>query len=662
MRFIYIVLFLIIATPSLRAQIVNIPDANFKYILVNNNVVDIDGDFIGDIDVDTNNDGEIQVTEAEAVLIMNLNGQGGASSIEGIESFVNLTWLDVSNNGLLTFVDISQLVNLESLHIRSCELTNLDVTTNINLKYIDCGFNLLTNLDISQNIILEELRCYSMDFGTNTLDVSNNPNLHTLYLSVLGLDAIDVSQNPNLEILNLWNNQVTSIDVSQNPNLVELILEENNLSSLDVSQNLLLEKLSVWNNQITSLDVSSNTNLIRLLAGYNNLTSLNVANGNNTNMLQMFAQNNDNLTCIQVDDETVFYPSCNYSGSTGWCREAFSTYRNVCIPDTTPPVVVTQDVDATLDENGTATISPLNVNNGSTDNVTWQSNLIFSLNKDRFNCDDIGSNTVILTVTDQAGNSTSGNATVNINDEISPTVITQNLDVILNLNGEASVSASEIDNGSSDNCAIATMEIDIADFTCSNLGPNTVTLTITDVVGNSAQNTAVVNIIDNEAPNVFTQNIMRDLNGNPSVSILPSELDNGTTDNCNFTLSLDQDVFTTPGSYSITLFAEDSSENINSEIAIVTIIDSTLGMSDNQSLHFSLSPNPTNGTFVLGLKEKMSVQKLRFVDITGQILPINYFVEIDGSLSVDVGTLPPAIYFLLIETQEGISTARVVIQ
>lgn len=581
MRFIYILLFLNIAIPSLQAQIVNIPDANFKYKLVNNNVVDIDGDFIGDVDVDTNNDGEIQVAEAEAVLVLNLNGLGAASSIVGIESFINLTWLDLSNSGLLTFVDISQLVDLQSLNIRSCELTNLDVTHNIKLKYIDCGFNLLTNIDITQNTLLEELRCYSMDFGTNTLNVSNNPNLHTLYLSVLGLDTIDVSQNPNLEILNLWNNQVTYLDVSQNPNLVELIVEENNLSSIDLSQNLLLEKLSVWGNQLTSLDVSSNTSLISLAAGYNNLTSLNVANGNNTNMLKMFAQNNDNLTCIQVDDETATYASCDYSNSTGWCREAFAVYSNVCIPDTIPPIVITQDIDAALDENGIVVISPLSVNNVSTDNITWEVNLVFSLDKDTFNCEDLGSNTVILTVMDQAGNSASENAIVSIIDDISPIVI--------------------------------------------------------------------------------TQNITRDLNGGPSVSIVPSELDNGTTDNCNFTLSVDQAIFTTPGSYSITLFAEDSSGNVDSATAIVTIIDSTIGISENQVFRFSLSPNPTKGTFKLVLNENMEVQQLRFVDIIGRTIPINYLVERDGSLSVDIGTLPPAIYFLLIETKKGVGTARVII-
>lgn len=46
------------------AQIVTIPDANFKNALVNTICTDTDGDGVLDGDVDTNDDGEIQVSEA----------------------------------------------------------------------------------------------------------------------------------------------------------------------------------------------------------------------------------------------------------------------------------------------------------------------------------------------------------------------------------------------------------------------------------------------------------------------------------------------------------------------------------------------------------------------------------------------------------------------
>lgn len=59
MKNIYTFLFLLSCT-FLNAQIVNIPDANFKNALI-------------DEGVDTNNDGEIQVSEAEVVLNLNVS-------------------------------------------------------------------------------------------------------------------------------------------------------------------------------------------------------------------------------------------------------------------------------------------------------------------------------------------------------------------------------------------------------------------------------------------------------------------------------------------------------------------------------------------------------------------------------------------------------------
>ena len=41
-------------------------------------------------------------------------------------------------------------------------------------------------------------------------------------------------------------------------------------------------------------------------------------------------------------------------------------------------------------------------------------------------------------------------------------------------------------DGSNDACGVASTTIDISSFDCSNVGPNTVTLTVTDVNGNSS--------------------------------------------------------------------------------------------------------------------------------------------------------------------------------
>ena len=78
---------------AVNAQIVNIPDANFKNALVNTLCVDTDNNNVGDADVDTNNDGEIQVSEALAVIALDVFSNN-ISDLTGIESFANLQWLD----------------------------------------------------------------------------------------------------------------------------------------------------------------------------------------------------------------------------------------------------------------------------------------------------------------------------------------------------------------------------------------------------------------------------------------------------------------------------------------------------------------------------------------------------------------------------------------
>lgn len=95
-------------------------------------------------------------------------------------------------------------------------------------------------------------------------------------------------------------------------------------------------------------------------------------------------------------------------------QDAFSkavTYFNGCQPinpcETADPIAVCQDVSVNLDETGNATLSVADVDNGSTDECTLQENLILSLDRTQFSCEDVDLNpiAVTLTVTDEAGNS-----------------------------------------------------------------------------------------------------------------------------------------------------------------------------------------------------------------------------------------------------------------
>ncbi|RZN78715.1 MAG: T9SS type A sorting domain-containing protein, partial [Winogradskyella sp.] len=104
---------------------------------------------------------------------------------------------------------------------------------------------------------------------------------------------------------------------------------------------------------------------------------------------------------------------------------------------------------------------------------------------------------VVLTVTDINGNSDLATAQITIVDNAGPNVITQDVTVTINCNNPtATITADTINNGSTDNCQILNIDLDITTFDETNLGENTVTLTVTDTSGNSNSETAIVNVVN----------------------------------------------------------------------------------------------------------------------------------------------------------------------
>ncbi|HLW31532.1 MAG TPA: T9SS type A sorting domain-containing protein [Aequorivita sp.] len=189
-------LFILIGS-FLHAQVVNIPDINFKNALI-------------EAGVDTNGDGEIQVSEAEAVINLNISFKD-IQSMEGIQSFINLQVLHCSNN----------------------QLSSLNMSHNLNLQWLRCGSNYLSNLDITQNLNLIHLWCDNNQLSD--LDVSHNLNLESLWCRNNPLSSIDLSLNLNLESFDCSNTQLNILDLSKNSNLRELYCEDSQLTMLNIA-------------------------------------------------------------------------------------------------------------------------------------------------------------------------------------------------------------------------------------------------------------------------------------------------------------------------------------------------------------------------------------------------------------------------------------------
>ncbi len=322
------------------AQNVTIPDPNFKEYLLNNPNINL------------NSDSEIQLTEAQGVIYLDIGNPYGTAnserigSLEGIQSFVNLITLRCQNN-LLTSIDLSQNISLIELDCSFNELSVINITQNINLEKFNCSNNKLTTLDISQNIVLEELiiaynlLSESIDFSQhvsltllncsvnslNNLDVTNNILLTELRCNSTGITSLNINQNTALTLLNCNYNLLENLDVSQNLALKYLYFFGTTLNTINVSLNLDLIELGCGQNQLTTIDVSQNTDLVFLWCQDNELVNLDVANGNNINFTSFRANDNSSLNCINVDD--VNYSNTNWTGSN-YNFDSVSSFNQNC--------------------------------------------------------------------------------------------------------------------------------------------------------------------------------------------------------------------------------------------------------------------------------------------------------------------------------------------
>jgi len=273
--------------------------------------------------------------------------------------------------------------------------------------------------------------------------------------------------------------------------------------------------------------------------------------------------------CSNIGQNTVTLTATDVNGNIS------SANAIVTVEDNIAPAVLTQDITIELDDNGSASISADDIDNGSKDACGITS---LVLDATDFDCSNVGENTVTLTATDANGNVSSANATVTVEDNITPTVLTQDITIELNVNGSASISANDIDNGSKDACGIASLVLDVTDFDCSNVGKNTVTLTATDVNGNVSTANATVTVEDNIAPVVLTQDITVELDENGFAEITAMDVDAGSTDACGIaTLNVSPALFscTEIGPNTVMLVATDVNGNIATAEATVTVKDVT---------------------------------------------------------------------------------------
>ncbi len=211
--------------------IVTIPDANFKAALIA-------------LGVDTNNDKNIQVSEAQAVGTLYVNGKG-INDLTGIEAFSTLRVLNCSNN----------------------RLSSLNLTNNRSLYSLNCESNVLTILNVSNLAGLFDLQCSSNQL--TSLNLFSNPALNFLVCSRNKLSLLDLSSNTKLTYLECNTNKIDWLGLQKCTLLYMLLCYDNMLNMLDLTNNTSLKHLDCSANHIQRLDLRSCPNLTRMKTTFN---------------------------------------------------------------------------------------------------------------------------------------------------------------------------------------------------------------------------------------------------------------------------------------------------------------------------------------------------------------------------------------------------------
>ncbi len=272
---------------------------------------------------------------------------------------------------------------------------------------------------------------------------------------------------------------------------------------------------------------------------------------------------------VITETTTITLTADDGNGNTNDCT------FDMILSDGTAPTAICQNITISLNAAGNASITANDIDNGSNDNCGA---VTLSASQTAFTCADIGANNVTLTVTDGNGNSYDCVAVVTVVDNINPSITcsgnqTENPDA----NCEFILPDYTSLATATDNC---TANPTITQWPAAGTlisGTTTITLTANDGNGNTDDCTFDVILSDGTPPTVVCQNIGVFLDATGNATIVDTDIDGGSTDNCSgLTFAVSQTAFTCAdlGVNNVTLTATDANGNSDNCVAEVTVIDS----------------------------------------------------------------------------------------
>ncbi|WP_162143035.1 DUF7619 domain-containing protein [Chryseobacterium gregarium] len=311
-----------------QAQIVNIPDPIFKAKLIsstatNGIVINSSG---ASIKLDTNNDGEVQVSEALTVSKIDIYNSS-VTDLTGINSFINLKALYIGNNNLSSIS--LNLPILEVLRFGNSGLNTVDIMSCPNLVVVDADYfnpifslnsNTVTYLTVGgnnlQTINLQGLTALKqVNASGPALEIINGSNMPTIeeaYISYSPLmSQINFSGSSNFKKLDVHNTGLTNLNLTNYTGLIFLNCSNNTFSNVVLDGCTSLSNISLANNNISAISMNGANAIGSVNLSNNQLTSISFSNLSGLGYLDLRSNNLSNITLNNLPNLWYLYLSSN---------------------------------------------------------------------------------------------------------------------------------------------------------------------------------------------------------------------------------------------------------------------------------------------------------------------------------------------------------------
>ncbi|OUR93248.1 hypothetical protein A9Q87_04665, partial [Flavobacteriales bacterium 34_180_T64] len=327
-----------------------------------------------------------------------------------------------------------------------------------------------------------------------------------------------ICQNATVVLNAAGNGSITTSDINNGSNdacgIASLSLNTTSFGCADVGNNTVTltvtdtnGNVSTCNANVTVQDstnptaVCQNATVVLNAAGHGSITTADINNGSNDACgIVSLSLDTTSFDCSDIGNNTVTLTVTDTNGNISTCTATVTVQDNTN-PDTPTLPLITGQCTATVPVPVISDICSGTITGTTSDPLIYNSQGAFAVT---WNFDDGNGNDIDIV------------QNVLINDTTDPVAICQDITVQLdNTTGTATITGSQINNGSTDNCGVINFSVSQSSFDCTNIGSNVIVLTVDDGNGNTDTCTATVTIT---SPNISGGTLTGYLNNNQTIA------------------------------------------------------------------------------------------------------------------------------------------------